>query len=218
MGYYRAGFTQIVGVDTKPQPRYPFEFVQADALDFPLDGFTHYHASPPCQAYSRSKNNGCHKNAPKLISQVRDRLEATGLPYVIENVEGAPLEDIPLFGVNTILICGAYFGLGVSGFDLNRHRLFESNIMLVEPPCVHRRGQTIGVYGNGTNAWHWKKFGRCVTTNEARSAMGIDWMARKELTQAIPPAYTEFLGRQLIVVLTETSSFASASSGRERCQ
>lgn len=196
MGYHRAGF-EVVGVDIAPMKHYPFEFHQADAFEYCREHgkeFGAIHASPPCQVYSISRNNGCHQDAPKLVEQTRIVLLETGLPYIIENVYGAPL-------INAIQICGASFGLGVSGFDLNRHRYFESNIAMLSMPCQHRRGQTIGVYGNGTNSYHRNKFGRCVTTAEMRIAMGIDWMTRRELTQAIPPAYTEFVGKQLIQCL-----------------
>lgn len=197
VGYHRAGFV-VVGVDHEPQPHYPFEFHLADAIEFGAERgheFDAVHASPPCQAYSISRNTGCHRDAPRLIEPVRALLVKLGRVYVIENVYGAPLE-------NAIVVCGASFGLGVSGFDLCRHRYFESNILLLSMTCQHKRGRTIGVYGNGTNSWHRKKFGRCVTAEELRSAMGIDWMTRRELTQAIPPAYTEYIGRQIIVALT----------------
>ena len=199
MGYHRAGF-EVVGVDINPQPRYPFEFVQADAMEFPLDGFDWIHASPPCQGYSISRNNGCHRDAPLLIDEIRDRLEQSGIGYVIENVPGAPLRF-------PFELCGASFGLGIGEFDLARHRGFECSTLLLAPPCQHRRGQTIGVYGNGTNSWHRAKFGRCITDAEKREAMGIDWMNRKELNQAIPPAYTDWIGRQLLTQLTTSFVF-----------
>lgn len=194
MGYHRAGF-EVVGVDVNPQKNYPFDFIQADALVFVggLDfwDFDAIHASPPCQAYSRSRNNGCHRDAPALIPQVRKMLIESRLPYVIENVVGAPLEC-------PVEICGAIFGLKTGKFDLARHRLFETSFAMLAPACSHHRGRTIGVYGSGTNSYHRAKFGRCVKESEKREAMGIDWMTRKELTQAIPPAYTEYIGRQLI--------------------
>ena len=197
MGYHRAGFTEIVGVDIAPQKRYPFEFVLGDALEFVEKygrEFDLIHASPPCQAYSISKNNGYHKDAPKLIPAVRMLLQQSNKDYIIENVYGAPLEA-------AIQLCGASFGLGVSGLDLDRHRYFECSFFFLSPPCQHRRGQTIGVYGNGTNSWHKGKLGRCITIKEMREAMGIDWMTRKELSQAIPPAYTEWLGREMLKLI-----------------
>lgn len=197
VGYHRAGF-EVIGVDHEPQPHFPFEFYQADAFDFVRERgpeFEVIHASPPCQAYSITRNNGCHPSAPRLIEPTREALLVTDRIYVIENVYGAPLK-------NAIMICGASFGLGVAGLDLNRHRYFESNVLLLSMPCQHRRGYTIGVYGHGTNTWHREKLGRCITVAEMRIAMGIDWMTRRELTQAIPPAYTEFIGRQIMRALT----------------
>ena len=100
-----------------------------------------------------------------------------------------------------VTLCGANFGLRSGDFDLARHRLFESNLPIKANKCSHRKGQTIGVYGNGTNKFHREKFGRCIRESEKREAMAIDWMSRKELTQAIPPAYTEFIGKQLMDML-----------------
>lgn len=200
VGYWLAGYCPR-GVDINPQKNYPFAFIQMDALKFlrqlmlglwPRSSLIH--TSPPCQAYSISRNNGCHKEAPKMIENTRSLLRAIGIPYVIENVFGAPLE-------NAIQICGASFGLGVSGFDLNRHRYFETSLAMLSMPCQHKKGRTIGVYGNGTNSWHRKKFGRCITVDEMRQAMGIDWMTRSELSQAIPPAYTEYIGKQILKVI-----------------
>jgi DNA (cytosine-5)-methyltransferase 1 len=193
VGYHRAGF-DVVGVDIKPQPRYPFEFHQADAMTYRLEGFAVIHASPPCQAYSISRNNGSHPNAPELVPETLARLRASGLPWIVENVVGAPLPS-------AIQLCGASFGLKTGKFDLNRHRYFQTSFGLLAPPCQHRRGQTIGVYGNGTNSYHRAKFGRCVSVDEMREAMGIDWMTRKELSQAIPPAYTEWIGQRLLEIL-----------------
>jgi DNA (cytosine-5)-methyltransferase 1 len=120
-GYARAGF-DVVGVDLNPQPRYPFEFHQADALTFPLDGFDAIHASPPCQAYSTMRR-GLWKDRehPDLIAPIRDRLIGADVPYVIENVEGARR-----LLVNPVLLCGTMFGLGTKeGNQLRRHRYFE---------------------------------------------------------------------------------------------
>lgn len=200
MGYHLAGF-EVVGVDNRPQKNYPFKFIQADALEFiAAHGaeFDVIHTSPPCQAYSLSRNNGCHKDAPDLVGPTRAALKATGKIFVIENVAGAPLE-------NPVQVCGASFGLGVSGFDLNRHRYFESNVAMLSMTCQHRRGKTIGVYGNGTNSWHRNKFGRCISVAEMRTAMGIDWMTRAELSQAIPPKYCEWIGKRLLEALDPVS-------------
>ncbi len=197
MGYHRAGF-DVVGVDVNPQPHYPFKFIQADAMTFPLDGFDVIHASPPCQKYSViCKGMGTTDGRPDLVAATRSRLETSGVPWVIENVEGAPLR-FPL------LLCGSMFGLQTSeGLWLRRHRLFESSMMFLGPQCCHPRGMSIGVYGNGTNSWHREKLGRNITTDEQREAMGIDWMPRKWLSQAIPPAYTEWIGRRIIESLAD---------------
>ncbi len=201
MGYHRAGF-DVVGVDLKPQPRYPFEFHQADALTFPTAGFDAIHASPPCQGYAAGPRNTNRKlgrkyDHPLLIEPMRERLLAAGVPFVIENVVGSPLLD-------PIRLCGTSFGL-----PLRRHRLFEMHPFALReaPPCRHdlftekrywtgwtqdghgvgnkRRATTVQVYGNGGEKHEWPK------------AMGIDWMIYDELAEAIPPAYTEFVGRAL---------------------
>jgi DNA (cytosine-5)-methyltransferase 1 len=200
MGYHRAGF-DVVGVDVKPQPRYPFEFHQADAMTYPLDGFDAVHASPPCQDHSAlSKNYGAPEHGTGwLLEATLDRLRAQTLPWVIENVVGAPLPF-------AFVLCGASFGLGASGMDLNRHRLFETSFPMLAPPCQHRRGLTIGVYGHGTNSFHRRKLGRGLRIAEKQSAMGIDWMNRDELSQAIPPAYTEFIGEQLMAAVAVSAA------------
>ncbi len=182
MGYHEAGF-DVIGVDIKPQPHYPFEFILADALTFPLGGFHALHASPPCQAYSTTRT--LHDaEYPMLIPEVRSRFEDTGLPYIIENVVGAPLH-------NPIRLCGSSFDLPIW-----RHRLFESDMPLMALPCAHPWSpEPLDVTGTGgPGGRHRKPKG----LEEARIAMGIDWMARSELSEAIPPAYTRFIGEQLL--------------------
>ncbi len=193
VGYHRAGF-EIVGVDIEPQPHYPFEFHQADALEYPLDGFDVIHASPPCQDHSMLKNSAGEHGTGWMLEATINRLRHHGRPFVIENVVGAVLPT-------AIELCGSSFGLGAAGFDLSRHRRFECSFPIMAPPCGHRRGKTLGVYGHGTNSWHRLKLGRCIREAEKRQAMGIDWMTRGELSQAIPPAYTEYIGRQLMAIL-----------------
>lgn len=191
MGYHKAGF-EVVGVDIEPQPNYPFEFHQADAMDYPIEGFDAVHASPPCQDHSRlSKNYGAPVHGTgKLLENTLARL--AGIKYwIVENVQDA---DMP----GAITLCGASFGLGASGLDLPRHRKFKTSFPLLAPPCSHRPGKTMGVYGNGTNSWHRKKLGRNLTMAEMREAMQIDWTNRYELSQAIPPAYTEYIGKALM--------------------
>lgn len=197
MGYHRAGFNYIVGVDIKPQPNYPFSFYQADALEFPLDGFDAVHASPPCQAYVQRNKNLVTRH-PKLIEPIRRRLENNRKPFIIENVPGAPLHS-------PVMLCGTMFDLRVL-----RHRLFESNIPLrVGLECDHwgsvASGDFAAVYARGGKG---HRHGRDSDGNKIRDpasipgpswseAMGIAWMTDQELTQAIPPIYTEYLGRQL---------------------
>lgn len=203
-GYRRAGF-EVVGVDMAPQPRYPFEFVQDNVLTV-LDGllsfqrwpgtklrFTHIHASPPCQAFSDLQKQN-KRTYPDLVAPVRDRLIELGLPYVIENVEGAPLRD-------PIKLCGTMF----PGLRVIRHRLFESNVPLAAPehpkhPLVFTYDKRKSHYGRldqNTAFVQVTGGGNCSVAN-ARAAMGIDWMTKLELNEAIPPAYTEFVGRQII--------------------
>lgn len=190
MGYYQAGF-DVTGIDIVEQKRYPFKFIKGNALEY-LDYAKHFdviHASPPCQAYSITKHY--NKDAPKLIENTREFLEKTGIYYIIENVVGAPLK-------NPELICGASFNLGIGEYKLSRHRLFETNWGFKAPKCEHSPGKTIGVYGNGTNRFHIEKLGRGLKVKDYQEIMGIWWMTRKELSQAIPPAYTKYIGEQLL--------------------
>lgn len=198
-GYQLAGF-EVVGVDIKPQPRYVGDhFCQADIMEVGLPAllrewgpFDAVHASPPCQDHSQLHRNygaPAHGTAG-LLAETLAALGAQELPWVVENVVGALLPS-------AIELCGASFDLGASGLDLNRHRRFQMSFYVLAPPCQHRPGKTIGVYGNGTNAWHRTKLGRNLTTAEQREAMGIDWMPRADLAQAIPPAYAEWIGHQL---------------------
>jgi DNA (cytosine-5)-methyltransferase 1 len=201
MGYHRAGF-DVVGVDIKPQPRFPFEFHQADAMTFPLEGYDAIHASPPCQAYSAAW--ALHKRVhPRLVEAVRGRLLATGLPFVIENVERSPLRREPgLDGLHGIRLCGTAFGMTVvvrgQEYELRRHRLFESNVFLADLSCNHRL-PVIGIYGHGESKPMRGKRGYQISTAEVRrEIMGMPWANRDEIAEAIPPAYTEWIGKQLI--------------------
>jgi DNA (cytosine-5)-methyltransferase 1 len=193
MGYHRAGF-EIVGVDINPQPNYPFEFHEKNALEFlPIHGaeFDAIHASPPCQAFTayRRKGHGVGDNYPNLIPAIRELLTATELPYVIENVEQARPE---LLG--PIKLCGSMFEL-----DVQRHRLFESNLELDSIPCDHSIWTPrFPPATNRTNLRKTVEIGVWrIPVDVQQRAMGIDWMTREELSQAIPPAYTEYIGRQL---------------------
>lgn len=192
VGYARAGF-EVVGVDIVPQPRYPFTFIEADALEFVARFsriFEAIHASPPCQSFTayRRRGDGVGDSYPDLILASRSALQATGLPYVIENVQGAPLS-------NAVMLCGSSFGL-----DVRRHRFFESNVDLVVPPCDHDWQKPR--FEPATNRENLRStvevgVGR-IPADVQRAAMGVDWMSRRELTEAIPPVYTGFIGVQLL--------------------
>jgi DNA (cytosine-5)-methyltransferase 1 len=205
MGYHRAGF-EVVGVDTRPQPRYPFRFVQGDALRPPFDlgSFAAVHASPPCQHASDLRHMHGAKVYPEMIRATRVLLMGSGRPYVIENVEGAVL-------YNPLVLCGSMFGLGADCDDgrfhqLRRHRLFETSFLFLTPHCRHV-GKPVGVYGNGggnkARVEAGLVNGMTGSCSERKRAMGIEWMTRGELSQAIPPAYTEYIGRQLLRVVNE---------------
>jgi DNA (cytosine-5)-methyltransferase 1 len=208
-GYHRAGF-EVVGVDIAPQPNYPFEFHQADALDYlhelyeriDLCPFDVIHASPPCQAFTayRRKGHGVGGGYPNLIDVVRNALWSIGLPYVIENVPGAPLES-------PVTLCGSSFGL-----DVRRHRLFESNVPMLVPACNH--------------SWQTPRFAQATNRANKRStveigvwridlevqkrAMGVDWdVTREELSQMIPPRYSEFIGKRLLEHIATTERIAT---------
>jgi DNA (cytosine-5)-methyltransferase 1 len=196
MGYHLAGF-DVYGVDIKHQPNYPFWFRQADALEFPLDGFDVIHASPPCQGYS-DMAKPTKREYPLLIEPIRERLQAAGVPYVIENVEGAPLID-------PVLLCGVERGLRLGEYVLRRHRLFESNVPLRSNGCACHKGDgiTMAVYGGGNTTkarTSATSGGRPYkgTADERRAIMGMPWATMAEVNEAIPPAYAEFVGRQVI--------------------
>jgi DNA (cytosine-5)-methyltransferase 1 len=203
VGYARAGFA-VVGVDIAPQPHYPYNLVRGNALSVRrwtelLGPFDAIHASPPCQGYGAATFTLVTRRAPRLIEQLRPELEATGLPFVIENVVGAPLRE-------PTLLCGSMVGL-----EIKRHRLFETSFPLPQLACEHDRwrnryptnarrvtkAQTspvVHVYGTGGGAgkrldlWRW--------------AMGVPWMETKaEITEAIPPAYAQLIGEHLLAHL-----------------
>jgi DNA (cytosine-5)-methyltransferase 1 len=197
MGYHRAGF-EVVGVDIVEQPNYPFKFILGDALaiaeDQPelLSNVDVIHASPPCQTFTayRRRGAGVGDRYRDLVVETRALLQATELPYLIENVPTAPLRE-------PVQICGSSFGL-----DIRRHRLFESNVHLVVPPCNHDwQTPRFPPATNRTNRRSTVEVGTYRCEKLAPQAMGIDWMHNAELSQAVPPTYTEFLGRQMFAYL-----------------
>ena len=192
-GYQMAGF-EVIGVDIKKQKRYPYTFIQADALEVLKDldfvkQFDVIAASPPCQTHSITKHlriaQGKQTDKIDLIPETRQALLSIGKPYVIENVVGAPM-------INAVVCCGSYFGLGV-----RRHRQFESNLHLIGTICDHKKqGRPVGIYGSMRD--NIPKGGRTAhSIEEARQAMGIDYMLWGDLVEAIPPAYTHYLGKQI---------------------
>lgn len=187
VGYSRAGF-EVVGVDIKRQRHFPFEFHEADAMTYPLDGFDYIHASAPCQDHMRVGQHAKHGTG-WMLDATRQRLKASGAATILENVPGAAMRA-------DFVLCGCHFGLP----HLRRERWFEVNwpITLQLLPAHDHRSPAMSVVGHGTPSWTRKKFGRNPTIQEYRAAMGIDWMNRDELSQAIPPAYTEFIGRQAL--------------------
>jgi len=203
VGFHRAGF-DVTGVDQHPHPDYPFSMIIGDAmtvLDCPdvLGGFDIVAASPPCPRYSTITPDSSRDKHPDLIGPVREALRKWGGVYIIENVEGAArVLD------NPVRVCGSAFGLQV-----RRHRYFESNALLLPTECFHeRQGRPIGVYGDHPqDDEHYRRpdgtrrGNKAKTIAQAQAALGIDWMTDwDDLTDAIPPAYTEYLGEQLLAV------------------
>jgi DNA (cytosine-5)-methyltransferase 1 len=193
VGYHRAGF-DVIGVDITAQPRYQFPMVVADALapPFRLEGFDAIHASPPCQSYSTMSNRH-DSSEPELIVPVRQMLRQAGVPYVIENVVGARRDlESPL------MLHGGHFGMRV-----NRPRLFESNVLLWSPPKASPPANPVAVYGRRADRrLLWRRADgsehRAASLDDARQAMDMPWASWNGCREAIPPAYTEFIGRQLI--------------------
>lgn len=198
MGYHRAGF-EVVGVDINPQKNYPFEFHQADALTYPLDGFDVIHASPPCQKFSLASVRHIKEGKvyPDCLTPIRERLKKSDAIWIIENVLGAPMD-------RKTVLCGLMFGLKVF-----RHRAFESNALIFHPLHPSHNGKRIGegYFSVAGGSGRWKSWGTIHrdiskgTIKEWREAMGINWMTGTEIKEAIPPAYCEFIGRQLMEYL-----------------
>ena len=206
VGYHR-GFTaaglelEIVGVDNRPQPNYPYQLIRADAMTYPLDGFDFVHASPPCQfattMSNRHRGHGGKADAhANLIELTRDRLEAHGAPWVIENVPGAKR-----WMRSALTLTGGMFGLGVY-----RPRLFDSSELILSLSRATPPVGALGVYGKMDGRRVWTRADgteqrAASTLDQASEAMGIDWMTWDELKEAIPPAYTEFLAAQIAPTL-----------------
>jgi DNA (cytosine-5)-methyltransferase 1 len=222
MGLMRAGF-HVTGVDINPQPRYVGDcFRIADALRYPLEGYDFIWASPPCQKYTAMKTMfNAKSDHPDLVEPMRHRLISSGTDYVIENVPGAPL----LAG--SLMLCGTMFDLGIiaANAELRRHRWFECSFHMLAPSCRHLANRVCGVYGGhgrdrrrtvtvvskqggyspttvgvyGHAGGKSRRDGtQMFNTQERKEAMGIEWMKDYELSQAIPPAYSEFIGKQAL--------------------
>lgn len=188
-GYELAGF-EVVGVDIEAQPRYPYEFVQADAIEYlqtqDLSRFSAIHASPPCQKHSRL-NAIWRRDYPDLIAATREALIEIGLPYVIENVQGAPLEE-------TFMLCGRMFGQRYF-----RHRYFETSFFVLAPVHVPHRmkaPRTSGLPQNDNEVYSF--FGHFSGVREIADYIGCEWMNREGVANAIPPVYTEWIGRRIV--------------------
>jgi DNA (cytosine-5)-methyltransferase 1 len=202
-GYARAGF-DVTGVDLVRQPDYPFAFHIGDVLTHPLDGYDAIHASPPCKhrTVARASSVALYPTLfdphPDLLGPVLRGFMELDVPWVIENVPGAPVG----FGPEPFVLCGSMFGLRV-----RRHRLFWSNVPMTPPPCDHAgQGPVVGVYGTGgadaARASRGGGGGVKVAGADAAAALGIDWTDRQAgLSQAIPPAYTEWIGQRLLEAL-----------------
>lgn len=229
-GYERAGF-EVYGVDIEPQPRFPFAFHQGDALDvlrelirgdsvfftrpdgttesLSLSDFSLIHASPPCQAFSITKHSHSNEH-PDLLTPSRVLLLEAGLPYIIENVPGAPMLD-------PLVLCGSMFGLRAVDTDgtelaLRRHRLFETSfpLFLAPSPCVHDSTIVGGSYGGGWNRTPEQRDGArkggYTPAADVRAALiGADWMSLHGLSQSIPTAYSEWLGREFLSLELEAA-------------
>lgn len=202
-GYARAGF-EVVGWDIEHHPDYPFKHHVGDALEVLANvdyvrSFDLVHASPPCQAYSTATRD--HSRHPDLVGPVRELLQTAGVHYIIENVPQAPL-------VAPVRLCGSSLDLRVQ-----RHRIFESSLSLTGTQCDHKAaGRPVGVYGDHPDPREYfrpdgtRRGAKATSVADAQDAMGIDWMGWADLAEAIPPAYTEYLGRQALEQLAATAA------------
>jgi len=200
VGYHRAGFDEIVGVDLNPQPRYPFEFVQGDALEYLSEHgseFDAIHASPPCQDYSRAVRHLSSPGYPRLLEPTQEILETLDCSYVIENVVGSPIPvQSTLFGQHGVYLCGTMFGLRIW-----RHRLFATNFAVALPgPCNHVE-PAMNPYNTQGRQGLDDERGDTERETYWREHWGVGWMKRDEGREAIPPAYTEHIGQTLIKLI-----------------
>ncbi|MEU2572037.1 DNA cytosine methyltransferase [Streptomyces anulatus] len=199
MGYHRAGF-DVTGIDLAPQPRYPFRFIQADALDYVREHGTEFdfiHASPPCQRYSRAQKIQ-HRDHPDLIAPTRAALDATGRPWVIENVEEAHRELR-----DPVTLCAAAFGMRTY-----RHRLFETGgNFTFTPPHHPAHWAPLTKMGRPRAAGHFAHYvGNFSGVQEARTDMGVGWMNRDGIRECIPPAYTHHIATALLASRLEVAA------------
>ena len=200
MGYHRAGL-DVTGVDIEPQPNYPFKFIQADATTIPLDGFDAYAASMPCHDHTPLRSLAGLDGTGWLLDAVRERLQATGKPYVIENVPGAPMRA-------DLLLCGHMFR---PRLRTRRHRWFEFGGVAwlpSQPRHVHAPGVRTATK---QRAARWAEGWDVSVTGDVGvyvgpEALGIDWMTGDELSNAIPPVYTEYIGRALLEQMAERAA------------
>jgi DNA (cytosine-5)-methyltransferase 1 len=208
MGLHQAGF-DVTGVDIEPQPHYPFRFIQADALDFPLEGYDFIWASPVCKRYTVASRRW-NREHPDQIPVMRQRLQAArslGACYCIENVPGAPINVV-------LVLCGQMFGL-----KLTRHRIFEIGGFgcpgPAHPQCagMAMRGEVVAVHGHGC-AGNKMKAGIKHVTADWKEAMGIDWMTRDELAQAVPPAYSKYIG-EFAILHIRSATTETLMAGRD---
>lgn len=210
-GYRRAGF-DVTGVDIEPQPKNPHRFIQCEALAFLREHgneFDIIHASPPCQSYSKAFRHMATPQ-PMLIDAVRDLLRATGLPWIIENVLGAPLANASdLFGAHGVELCGTMFDLRIY-----RHRIFETSFPLPLPPACDHSRHAFNPHRSEGRERIYAEHGRQDPEKLWAKEMGVEWMSRHGAREAVPPAFTEWIGRAAMDLIRQNNE-ADASSLRD---
>lgn len=197
MGYFLAGF-DVIGVDSEPHPAYPFTFVQADATTYPLDGFDALAGSPPCNDHSTLAHRVGKHGTGWMLAHTVERFRAAGRPWSVENVESA---DLP----GAVVLCGTHFGLGAGQRVLKRHRKFLTSFAVPDPGQHACRDMPVGgVYGKSGGV---SQRGHKFSAAESKHAMGIDWMPRAALAQAIPPAYTAHIGAAMLAAVHDNGDY-----------